>query len=138
MATRFIDNGDGTVADGETLLVWQKETAPERITWPEAQLYIQQLNEANFAGQSDWRLPNNEELLTLILPVENSRRLFVDPIFGNQRCYWSATTRDHHEACYVDFYYGGVYRFPENYVNHSVRAVRGQLRGGAVETQSAA
>ena len=31
MATRFIDNGDGTVTDRETNLVWQKDTAPERI-----------------------------------------------------------------------------------------------------------
>jgi hypothetical protein len=37
-------------------------------------------------------------------------------------------------ACYVDFYYGGVYRFEENYVNHSVRAVRGQMTKGAEET----
>ncbi len=138
MATRFIDNDDGTVTDRETDLVWQKEPAPERVTWPEAQQYVQRLNEANFAGQTDWRLPNNEELRTLILPVENSRRLYLDPIFGPERCFWSATTRDHHEVCYVDFYYGGIYRFPETYVNHSVRAVRGDMKRGAVERQSAA
>ena len=50
MATRFIDNGDGTVTDRETNLIWQKGTAPERDIWPEAEKYIQQLNEAGFAG----------------------------------------------------------------------------------------
>jgi hypothetical protein len=128
MGTRFIDNGDGTVTDGETDLVWQKDQAPERITWLEAQEYVQQLNEAGFAGHSDWRLPNNQELTSLMLTQENSKRLFLDPIFGSQRCFWSADTRGHHVACYIDFYYGGVYRFEENYVNHSVRAVRGTVK----------
>jgi serine/threonine-protein kinase len=134
MGTRFIDNGDGTVTDGETDLVWQKDSAPERITWPEAQEYVQQLNEAGFSGHNDWRLPNNQELTSIMLTQENSKRLFLDPIFGSQRCFWSADTRGHHVACYIDFYYGGVYRSEENYVNHSVRAVRGELKKGAEES----
>ena len=133
MATRFIDNGDGTVTDRETNLVWQKDTAPERITWPQAQQYVEQLNAEGFAGQSDWRLPNNEELLTLMLPKENRKRLYLDPIFGVHRSFWSADTRGHHVACYVDYFYGGVYRFQENYVDHSVRAVRGQMTKVAEE-----
>jgi serine/threonine-protein kinase len=131
MGTRFIDNGDGTVTDGETDLVWQKDSAPERITWPEAQEYVQQLNEAGFSGHNDWRLPNNQELTSIMLTQENSKRLFLDPIFGSQRCFWSADTRGHHVACYIDFYYGGVYRSEENYVNHSVRAVRGNVKQSA-------
>ena len=131
MATRFIDNGDGSVTDAETDLVWQKEAAPERVDWLKAKQYVQELNEAGFAGHNDWRLPNNEELLSLMLTRENSKRLFLDPIFGSQRCFWSADTRGHHVACYIDFYYGGVYRFEENYVNHSVRAVRGEMKKGA-------
>jgi serine/threonine-protein kinase len=126
--SRFIDNGDGTVTDTDTGLMWQMGTAPERMTWPEAQLYIEQLNQTDFAGHSDWHLPNNEELRTLMLSKENRQRLFLDPIFGSQRCFWSATTRGHHVACYVDYYYGGVYRFQENYVNHAVRAVRGSIK----------
>jgi hypothetical protein len=127
MATRFINNGDGTVTDVETNLIWQKDAAPERITWPEAKKYIDQLNAESFAGHDDWRLPTNEELLTLMLPKENIKRLYLDPIFGSHRCFWSADTRGHHVACYVDYYYGGVYRFQENYVDHSVRAVRGHM-----------
>ena len=98
MATRFIDNGDGTVTDRETNLIWQKDTAPERDTWPEAEKYIQQLNEAGLAGHNDWRLPNNEELSSLILSRETSKRLYLDPIFGSERCFWSSTTRGHHVA----------------------------------------
>jgi serine/threonine-protein kinase len=136
--SRFTDNGNGTVTDSETGLIWQKNPSPERITWPEAQLYVAELNEASFAGHHDWRLPSNEELESILLPVENKRRLFLDPIFGNQRCFWSATTREHHTACYADYYYGGIYRFTDNYVNHSVRAVRGEMMKGVDEQQSAA
>ena len=92
MATRFVNNGDGTVTDGETNLVWQKDPASERITWPEAQQYVDQLNAESFAGHNDWRLPSNKELLTLMLSRENNKRLFIDPIFGSQRCFWSADT----------------------------------------------
>jgi serine/threonine-protein kinase len=138
MGTRFIDNGDGTVTDRETDLVWQKEQAPERMTWPEAKLYIQRLNEESFAGHSDWRLPTSDELSTLILSRETSRRLYLDPIFGSHRCFWSSTTRGHHVACYIDFYYGGIYRFQENYVNHSVRAVRGEMKKRTAQQQSVA
>jgi serine/threonine-protein kinase len=138
MADRFTDNGNGTVTDTKMGLMWQKDTAPERITWPEAQSYIQQLNETGFADHSDWRLPDNEELRSLMTPVENSRRLYLDPIFGYQRCFWSSTTRDHHTACYLDFYYGEIYRIPEIYVNHSVRAVRGEMKVSLADEQSAA
>ena len=133
MATRFNDNGDGTVTDRQTNLVWQKDTAPERITRPQAQQYVEQLNAEGFAGHSDWRLPNNEELLTLMRSKENRKRLYLDPIFGVHRSFWSADTRGHHVACYVDYFYGGVYRFQENYVDHSVRAVRGQMTKVAEE-----
>jgi hypothetical protein len=138
MSKRFVVNDDGTVRDSQTGLVWQKDTAPERMTWPEAQRYIQRLNESRFAGFADWRLPSTEELTSLMLFEENSWRLYLDRIFGKQSCYWSSTTRGHHMVCYVDFYYGGVYRFQENYVNHSVRAVRGAVKSAAVEERSAA
>jgi hypothetical protein len=127
MEARFVENGDGTVTDTETGLMWQRDPAPERMTWPEAQRYIQQLNESRFAGYADWRLPENEALVSLFLPEENSRRLYLDPVFGPHRCFWSGTTRGRHSACYVDFFYKGIYRFPETYVNHWVRAVRGRL-----------
>ena len=127
MSKRFADNGDGTIVDTQTGLMWQREPAPERMTWPDAQRYIQQLNETRFAGYADWRLPHNDELASLFLLEENSRRLYLDPVFGPYRCFWSATTRGHHTACYVDFFYRGTYRFPETYANHWVRAVRGQM-----------
>ena len=36
MNDRFVDNGDKTVTDNLTGLMWQQETAPGEYTWEEA------------------------------------------------------------------------------------------------------
>ena len=62
---RFNDNDDGTVTDNLTGLMWTKnsqQVAGER-NWYDA---ITAYNDLNFAGYNDWRLPNVNELLSLI------------------------------------------------------------------------
>ncbi len=70
---RFVDNGDGTITDLCTGLMWQKSCAvppgteePYKgaITWDEALLYADQLE---FAGYDDWRMPNIFELWSVTL-----------------------------------------------------------------------
>jgi len=68
---RYVDNGDGTVSDLCTGLMWQKETAvplpdSERapaVQWDDALAYAEGLE---FAGWDDWRLPNIFELFSLM------------------------------------------------------------------------
>ena len=55
-------NGDEVVSDSSTDLMWQK-TAVSNKTWNEALKYC---NDLEYAGKSDWRLPNKNELVTLI------------------------------------------------------------------------
>ncbi|MBI4983753.1 DUF1566 domain-containing protein [Candidatus Woesearchaeota archaeon] len=57
------DNGDGTVTDLNTGLIWQKETGGKK-TWEGAILYCKSLP---LAGYSDWVLPKIDELRTLIV-----------------------------------------------------------------------
>jgi hypothetical protein len=66
---RYVDNGDGTLLDLNTRLVWEKlsrdgsiHDVSHRYDWRQALLKVGQLNQANFAGHSDWRLPNVKEL----------------------------------------------------------------------------
>src|SRR6185503_4698215 len=61
---RFHDNGDGTVTDRESGLVWEK--APPTITFPEQQDAVNRCNDLVLGGHDDWRLPNNFELHSLI------------------------------------------------------------------------
>ena len=64
----FIDNGDGTVADARTGLVWLKNANPYGLmTWYESVTYCSSLasgtaglTDGSTAGQ--WRLPSKEEL----------------------------------------------------------------------------
>ena len=99
MVGRFVDNGDGTVTDNCTGLMWQKDTADingdgtivfdqDGLKWQEALQYCEGLE---FAGHDDWRLPNVRELQSI---VDYGRFApSIHPIFrAESGSYWSSTT----------------------------------------------
>ncbi|UCG39544.1 MAG: DUF1566 domain-containing protein [bacterium] len=59
---RFVDNGDGTVTDASTRLMWAHTDNMGDINWHDAKLYCE-----NFilGPYTDWRMPTIEELETL-------------------------------------------------------------------------
>jgi hypothetical protein len=127
MSERFVLQGNATVLDQETGLVWQRNASEDRMVWKDGFTYVDQLNKGEFAGFNDWRYPAKEEIETLIMPAEERQTgLYINPVFGTQRNCWSSTSAGHHRACYADFYYGDIYLIEENYANHFVRAVRGK------------
>ena len=127
MNDRFIVQGELTVKDQETDLMWQRGASTDRMVWKDGFAYIDRLNQTQYGGYGDWRYPTKDELASLISLEEDRRSgLYVSPLFGNQRCCWTSTEMDHHRACYIDFYYGDLYVIEENYANHFVRAVRTQ------------
>ncbi len=66
---RFVDNGDGTVTDRETDLMWKKTDSmidlKKWVNYQESVDYVRELKEAKFAGYDDWRLPARDEMKTL-------------------------------------------------------------------------
>ena len=73
------DNGDGTVTDLKTGLMWKQcaegqfgsgcaeGTATEYAMWQNALLRAQEVNTGGgFAGFTDWRVPNIKELASLV------------------------------------------------------------------------
>ena len=56
------NNGDILVTDLTTYLMWQKESVADK-TWQQALKYCE---DSTYAGYSDWRLPNKNELASLI------------------------------------------------------------------------
>ena len=56
------ENGQEMIFDSNTNLFWQKEPV-KKATWKEALKYCESLD---YAGKSDWRLPNKNELLSLV------------------------------------------------------------------------
>ena len=59
---RFVDNGDGTVTDTKTGLMWAQTDSLGHIAWKDAKLYCENIILSTY---NDWRMPTIEELETL-------------------------------------------------------------------------
>lgn len=90
ISNHFTDNGNGTITDNLTQLVWQKVPNPNLFTWENALIYAEGLN---LATASDWRLPNIKELQSLNdETVSNpSATTTFFPAIGVHN-YWSSTS----------------------------------------------
>lgn len=118
----YTDNGNGTITDNITGLIWQKETKKE--FWDDANTYCSG-NTAGLPG-TGWRLPSVKDLTSI---VDYGRRnpainyVFTDT--SSDYC-WSSTTHQSYtsDAWAVDFYNGGVDRHDKNNPYY-VRCVRG-------------
>jgi hypothetical protein len=126
----LVDNGDDTVTDTATGLMWQKlevmnegGTEVQRMTWEEALAYCEKLDLASY---DDWRLPNAKELQS-IADYEKAEPPCIDKIFWNAKPhpYWSSTiTNSTGLVWIVVFKKGNVFVF-DKYKTGYVRAVRG-------------
>lgn len=58
----YIDNGDGTITDNNTGLMWQKTPVDNGMSWTEAAEYCASLD---LGGYDDWRLPTVKELFSI-------------------------------------------------------------------------
>jgi len=84
----WVDNGDGTVSDVATGLIWERDRS--NATYATAFTYCQNLS---LAGETDWRLPNVKELTSLIdyrsdFPAIDTRA-FIST--NNNASFWSST-----------------------------------------------
>jgi Protein of unknown function (DUF1566) len=88
----FTDNGNGTVTDNLTGLMWAQNASIGGFpkTWYNALIYC---NSLTLGGHGDWRLPNMNELRSLFDPSLPSPYLPAGhPFIGVQYCYWTSTT----------------------------------------------
>jgi uncharacterized protein DUF1566 len=108
----FHDNGDGTITDRATGLTWSKldsghlkagENKDGKLNWEQALGWAENLE---YAGHSDWRLPNAKELQSIVdytRSPDTTRSAAIDPILSvtpirdalgkvNYPFYWSSTT----------------------------------------------
>ena len=120
----FTDNGDGTVTDRRTGLVWQQKEGLAAANWEDALKYVAALD---LGGQKDWRLPNLKELESISSPY--IAKPSVDPRFFPDTAsalFWSSTTlaQRAERAWTVDFRYGLISYNDKTDALH-VRAVRG-------------
>jgi hypothetical protein len=108
----FKDNGNGTVTDKATGLMWMKVDSGKlkagknkdgKLNWQEALSWTQNLK---YAGYSDWRLPNVKELQSIVDYTRSpatTNSAAIDPVFQTTSFiaesgkkdypfYWSGTT----------------------------------------------
>ena len=123
-ANQFEDNGNGTITDRATHLMWERGGSEERRTFLDALKYAQELNNKRFGGYSDWRVPTIEELASLLESSWKNEDLFIEPIFGaKQKSCWSTDAMGLERAWKVDFHLGYVADDPMTFL-YWVRAVR--------------
>jgi hypothetical protein len=98
---RFTDNGDGTVTDKLTGLMWAKDANLDNGTmpWNDAIDYANNLSLGSGGcgtNYTDWRLPNIKELLSLIDYGNYNVVLPSGHPFSNvqESHYWSSTTTE--------------------------------------------
>jgi hypothetical protein len=62
----FRDNGDGTVTDRATGLMWSKADSGAGMNWRDALAWVQKMNAEKFLGRDDWQLPDVKELQSIV------------------------------------------------------------------------
>lgn len=121
---QLTDNGDGTVTDAKTGLMWKQCSeglsgagcaigSAQTYTWQAALAQAQRVNDSGgFAGKTGWRLPNAKELHSITEkqcynPAINLVRFpNTDPYVY----FWSASpfARDGDYAWNGDFFHGNI------------------------------
>lgn len=107
----FTNNGDGTVTDNSTGLMWQQADDGNEYNWQEA---LQYAENSKLAGHTDWRLPNTKELQSIV-DYDATSFPAIDDVFSCTEItdetangtngygwYWTGTTHG-------DFKYAGNY-----------------------------
>lgn len=81
----FVDNGDGTITDHASGLMWTKSDSGKTMNWEEALFYAEDLEKA---GYDDWRFPNVKDLQSIVdysrapdARSASARGAAIDPIF---------------------------------------------------------
>jgi hypothetical protein len=122
----FVDNGDGTITDTATGLMWLQDDSGEGLNWEEALAWVQTKNAENYLGHDDWRLPDAKELQSIVdysRSPDTTASAVIDPLFtcteitnpngqADYGFYWTSTTHvgespegtlDGNDANYVAF-----------------------------------
>jgi len=134
---RFRDNENGTVTDLKEKLVWEQKDSYQSqkkwLNWNDAQNYIRKLNEQEFGGASNWRLPTRGELETLYDESKSvpwnyywtKNEVHIDPIFGNSHCcYWSSEELSKEMAWGFNFIRGDDYPSMKGGIQKSLTVIR--------------
>ncbi|QPJ60938.1 MAG: DUF1566 domain-containing protein [Candidatus Nitronauta litoralis] len=118
-AERFVEGDDSTVIDTRRRLVWMKfdswQIKQKWINWNEAREFSDEMNNIQFAGYNNWRLPTADEVKSLFdkkLVNEDhmGQKAFCSPLFpkGFGFLCWTGDVRSKVQAVRVGLRKGGA------------------------------
>ena len=112
-SNRFIDNGNGTITDKITGLMWVSKDNGVPINWPDAIEYCRNLR---VGGYTDWRMPTLTELASLYNPKEKNKNGYhiIKLIHTTAQSCWSSEIRGF-SAGRFNFKYGKEYWLRQSY-----------------------
>ena len=133
---RFTDNGDDTMTDRTTWLVWPKDGGTTTVgsctggsmTWHAALTYVTCLNGRGYLG-GGWRLPNVNELESLVNAEQTDTATWLNGQgFRSVKSYWYWSSTSHadvsHGAWIVVLWDGNVGYLNKSDVGYYVWPVR--------------
>ncbi len=99
----YVDNGDGTITDLASGLMWMQDDSGAGMVWEDALSHAENLS---YADHDDWRLPNAKELQSIVDYTRSpttTGSAAIDPLFScstiideagntNYAFYWASTT----------------------------------------------
>jgi hypothetical protein len=97
----YKDNGDGTITDLVTGLMWQKSLPNDKYNYQECVNYV---DTCSIAGYTDWRLPTIKELYSLIL-------------FSGVTGMSESSSIPYFDTDYFDFRFGGAVNSSERFID---------------------
>ncbi|HWQ67845.1 MAG TPA: DUF1566 domain-containing protein [Methanospirillum sp.] len=130
----LVTNGDGTITDRATGLMWSEPDSGSGMNWKDALSWVQMKNTAMYLGYNDWRLPNAKELQSIVdytRSPDTTSSAAIDPVFtctkitneagmADYPFYWTGTTHagtggSGGAGCYIAFgramgYMGGKWQ----------------------------
>ena len=130
-SSRYTVNTDGTVTDKHTGLMWKRCSegqsgadctggSPTPQTWQSA---LKQAHTSKFAGYPDWRLPNRQELRTLVEEQCYEPAINAAVFPNTSGGYWSSSPAGYY--AWIVYVYDGYEDFDLKNDDYYVRLVRG-------------
>lgn len=149
----FASNGDGTVTDTATGLMWSQSDSGSGMNWQDALAWVQTKNSQNYLGHNDWRLPNAKEMQSIvdytrspdttisaaINPVFNATQITGENGQADYPWYWTGTTHaaaggSGTEADYIPFGRAWGYMNGQWIDIHGAGSQRGDPKSGSLSS----
>lgn len=126
---RKIINDQSLVIDHTTGLMWYDGKPPGKMTFKQAEQWLENLNRQKYGGYEDWRFPTLEEAASLLRKDKNQHGLYMGSIFsGNSTIIWTKD-RFNPNGLGVILFHAGITEISTEDKKNQVRPVRSQQGG---------